>query len=56
MIALKDKNGVTIMELDEHQFPLQIPLEATSSTYKIFLNYTKNDEGERIVKSVNVAK
>lgn len=56
MIALKDKHGNTLLELDEHQFPLQIPLEQVFGTYKIFLNFSKNEEGERIVKSINVAK
>lgn len=56
MIALKDKNGKTLLELDEHQFPLQIPAEQNFGTYRIFLNYTKNEDGEKIVKSINVAK
>lgn len=56
MIALKDKHGKTLLELDEHQFPLQIPVDYNFGVYKIFLNYTKNEQGELIVKSVNVAK
>lgn len=59
MIALKDKYGRTLLELEEDQFPLKIPIETSLGEYKIYLNYKfieTEGQKERKVSSINVSK